>query len=77
MIQYDHESQCVMVNSKMADRISTIIMGLSNIDNESIIIDATASIGGNTFSFSKYFDNVIGTVLFFICFTIYLYDLKI
>jgi 16S rRNA G966 N2-methylase RsmD len=56
LIKYDAEGMWSLSYPREADKISKIILELVN---NNIIIDCTAGLGGNTFSFSKYFKKVI------------------
>lgn len=57
-IQYDDQALYSITDMNSAEIISKIILNLPNINNNSSIIDATASVGGNVFLFSKYFNHV-------------------
>lgn len=57
-LQYDETALFSLTDYKNADKISNIIYNLPDINKQSLIIDGTASIGGNTYSFSKYFNNI-------------------
>lgn len=57
-LKYDMEGLWSITLPLDADIISNIIFNNIN-DNNKIIIDAMASIGGNTISFSKFFKNII------------------
>ena len=57
-LQYDETALFSITDYKNADKISNIIINLPDIDKNSLIIDGTSSIGGNSYSFSKYFTNV-------------------
>jgi len=57
-LKYDMEGLWSITLPLDADIISNIIFNNIN-DNNKIIIDAMASIGGNTISFSKFFNNII------------------
>lgn len=56
-LQYDNEGLYSITHSNDANKISELILSNFNINNLNIV-DCTAGIGGNTFSFSKYFKNV-------------------
>ena len=56
-LQYDNIGLYSLTHYNNANEISELILSNFNISNLSII-DCTAGIGGNTFSFSKYFKNV-------------------
>jgi len=57
-LKYDIEGLWSITLPNDADIISNIVFNNIN-DNNKIIIDAMASIGGNTISFSKFFKNII------------------
>lgn len=55
-LNYDKEGLYSITATKEADIISELI--LNNFNDNSNIIDGTGGLGGNTFSFSKFFNNV-------------------
>ena len=57
-LQYDDEGLWSITIPTDADKISKIIK--KELNNNSILIDATCGLGGNIISFSKYFKKVIG-----------------
>ena len=57
-LKYDETALFSLTDYKNADKISNIIKNLPDINDNSLIIDGTASIGGNSYSFSKYFNNI-------------------
>jgi 16S rRNA G966 N2-methylase RsmD len=66
-LQYDNEGLYSITYSKDADEISNLILSnykinqleLNNLEIKELnIVDCTAGLGGNTFSFSKFFKNV-------------------
>eukprot|EP00924_Labyrinthula_sp_SR-Ha-C_P003278 snap_masked-scaffold_15-processed-gene-4.48-mRNA-1 protein AED:1.00 eAED:1.00 QI:0/-1/0/0/-1/1/1/0/318 len=46
-----------VTDMKSADKMTNIIMQLDDVDSCSVVCDATACIGGNSFSFIKTFEN--------------------
>lgn len=57
-LQHDKEGLYSITNYKEADIISTIIKNNFEPNTNIKIFDGTGGLGGNTFSFSKYFKNV-------------------
>jgi 16S rRNA G966 N2-methylase RsmD len=57
LLNYDEVGLYSITNYEEADKISEIIILLYNTNNINIL-DGTAGLGGNTFSFSKYFKNI-------------------
>ena len=60
LIKYDEEGLWSLSYHKEADQISKLILELVN---NNLIMDCTAGLGGDTFSFSKYFNKVISIEL--------------
>jgi 16S rRNA G966 N2-methylase RsmD len=57
-LQFDNEGLYSITNYNEADYISKIIKSNFIETNKLSILDGTGGLGGNTFSFSKYFDNI-------------------
>jgi 16S rRNA G966 N2-methylase RsmD len=60
LIKYDREGLWSLSYPEEAEKISKIILELVN---NKLIMDCTSGLGGNTFSFSKYFKKVISIEL--------------
>jgi len=58
-LKYDIEGLWSITLPDDAEIISNIILNDNNNNNDKILIDAMASIGGNTISFAKFFKNII------------------
>lgn len=57
-LQYDEEGLYSITNSIDADIISKLILDNFTNKDKLNILDGTGGLGGNTFSFSKYFENI-------------------
>jgi 16S rRNA G966 N2-methylase RsmD len=60
IVKYDKEGLWSLSHYDEAEKISNIILELVN---NNLIIDCTAGLGGNTFSFSKHFKKVVSIEL--------------
>jgi 16S rRNA G966 N2-methylase RsmD len=58
-IQFDDVSLYSITRQDIANKMTTILTKLRYITTKSLILDATACIGGNSYSFAKTFDKVI------------------
>lgn len=62
-LKYDDVALYSITARYIADKMTTLIFKLPNINKKSIIIDCTACIGGNTISFARKFNNIISIEL--------------
>ncbi len=64
LVEMDNVSYYSVTDSESADLISKFLIESTDIDaSKSVILDGMACIGGNTFSFAKYFEKVISNEL--------------
>lgn len=57
-IQYDDEAAWSFTNQKIANDLCTRLLQIPDITRDTIITDATASVGGNTIPFAQHFAHV-------------------
>ncbi len=57
-IKFDPEASWSFTDLRIGYSLAQRVLNLPGINKKSVIFDATASIGGNTIAFAKYFDNI-------------------
>jgi 16S rRNA G966 N2-methylase RsmD len=62
-LKIDFTATYQATNEEQADEITSILSDLPGIDSSSVVVDATACIGGNTLSFAKHFEEVVAIEL--------------
>lgn len=62
-LKYDDVALYSITVRYIADKMTSLILKLPNINKNSIIVDCTACIGGNTISFAHKFNNIISIEL--------------
>lgn len=58
-LQLDADARFLVTDEAAADTITDTISGLEGVGRATVILDATACIGGNTLSFAKRFETVV------------------
>jgi len=59
LLQLDSEARFSVTDEALADSISSAVLRLPGVDQGTLIVDATACVGGNALSFAKTFSRVI------------------